>query len=51
MGGLYLIQRMTLLDTLMKIARGMSPGAIRLSIGLEDWHDIIGDLERALEQV
>ncbi|MBY0547038.1 MAG: aminotransferase class I/II-fold pyridoxal phosphate-dependent enzyme [Candidatus Obscuribacterales bacterium] len=35
----------------MKIARGMSPGAIRLSIGLEDWHDIIGDLERALEQV
>jgi methionine-gamma-lyase len=35
----------------IKIARGMSPGAIRLSIGLEDWHDIMGDLEKALEQI
>jgi cystathionine beta-lyase/cystathionine gamma-synthase len=30
---------------------GMEPGGIRLSIGLEDWHDIIEDLRDALEQV
>ena len=30
---------------------GMEPGAIRLSIGLEDWHDITEDLRDALEQV
>lgn len=30
---------------------GLEPGGIRLSIGLEDWHDIIGDLRDALEHV
>jgi cystathionine beta-lyase/cystathionine gamma-synthase len=30
---------------------GMEPGGIRLSIGLEDWQDIIEDLRDALEQV
>jgi cystathionine beta-lyase/cystathionine gamma-synthase len=30
-------------------ARGLAPGGIRLSIGLEDRHDIIADLERTLE--
>lgn len=34
-----------------KIAHGLFPGGIRLSIGLEDWHDIIEDLSKALEQV
>lgn len=34
-----------------KIAHGLAPGGIRLSIGLEDWHDIIDDLRLALEQV
>jgi len=34
-----------------KLARGLVPGGIRLSIGLEDWHDIIADLGAALEQV
>jgi cystathionine beta-lyase/cystathionine gamma-synthase len=35
----------------VKHARGMEPGGIRLSVGLEDWHDIIHDLETALELV
>ncbi|HEX6045412.1 MAG TPA: PLP-dependent aspartate aminotransferase family protein [Pyrinomonadaceae bacterium] len=35
----------------VKHARGMEPGGIRLSVGLEDWHDLIHDLETALEQV
>jgi cystathionine beta-lyase/cystathionine gamma-synthase len=30
---------------------GMEPGGIRLSIGLEDWHDITEDLRDALEHV
>lgn len=30
---------------------GMEPGGIRLSIGLEDWHDISEDLRDALERV
>lgn len=30
--------------------RGLEPGGIRLSVGLEDWHDIIADLEKGLEQ-
>lgn len=30
-------------------ARGIEPGGIRLSVGLEDRQDIIGDLERALQ--
>ena len=29
-------------------ALGLSPGLIRLSVGLEDWRDIIEDLEQAL---
>lgn len=35
----------------IKIAKGLAPGGIRLSIGLEDWHDIIEDLRVALEQI
>ena len=35
----------------VKHARGMEPGGVRLSVGLEDWHDLIHDLETALEQV
>lgn len=35
----------------IKIAKGLAPGGIRMSIGLEDWHDIIEDLELALEQI
>ena len=35
----------------VKQARGLEPGGIRLSIGLEDWHDIIHDLQEALEQI
>jgi methionine-gamma-lyase len=31
-------------------SRGIEPGGIRLSIGLEDRHDLIEDLERALEK-
>lgn len=34
-----------------KRAFGMHPEGIRLSSGLEDWHDIIRDLEIALEKV
>lgn len=34
-----------------KLARGMEPGGVRLAIGLEDWHDIIEDLQAALEGV
>lgn len=34
-----------------KAAGGVSPDGIRLSMGLEDWHDIIADLEAALEVV
>ncbi|HIA51476.1 MAG TPA: PLP-dependent transferase [Candidatus Melainabacteria bacterium] len=34
----------------LKNAIGISPGGIRLSLGLEDWHDIIADLSRALEE-
>ena len=35
----------------VKHARGLQPGGIRLSVGLEDWHDIINDLRIALEQI
>ena len=31
-----------------KIRSGLFPGGIRLSLGLEDWHDIIADLDAAL---
>ena len=34
-----------------KRAKGIEPGGIRLSVGLEDWHDIIGDLKCALNHV
>lgn len=34
-----------------KIAKGLQPGGIRLSVGLEDWLDIIADLEEALAQL
>ena len=34
-----------------KLRTGVQPGGIRLSLGLEDWHDIIADLEDALEAV
>ncbi len=34
-----------------KIRSGLRPGGIRLSLGLEDWHDIIADLEAALAVV
>jgi cystathionine beta-lyase/cystathionine gamma-synthase len=34
-----------------KIAGGLQPGGIRLSLGLEDWHDIIADLNAALAVV
>jgi len=34
-----------------KRARGLVPGGIRLSIGLEDWHDIIADLSASLDHV
>ncbi|MHC5108396.1 MAG: trans-sulfuration enzyme family protein [Planctomycetota bacterium] len=30
---------------------GVVPGGIRISVGLEDWHDIIHDLEEGLAQV
>jgi cystathionine beta-lyase/cystathionine gamma-synthase len=35
----------------VKRARGMEPGGIRLSIGLEDWHDITEDLRKAFEHI
>ena len=35
----------------VKRRRGMEPGGIRLSVGLEDWHDIIEDLRTAFEQI
>lgn len=35
----------------VKRARGLQPGGIRLSIGLEDWHDIINDLQAAFDQI
>ncbi|HVM74368.1 MAG TPA: PLP-dependent aspartate aminotransferase family protein [Candidatus Saccharimonadales bacterium] len=31
-----------------KMRVGLQPGGIRLSLGLEDWHDIIADLQDAL---
>ncbi|QOJ02252.1 MAG: PLP-dependent transferase [Planctomycetia bacterium] len=32
-----------------KAAEGLVPGGVRLSIGLEDWHDLIAELNEALE--
>jgi len=34
-----------------KIALGIVPGGIRLSVGLEDWRDIVEDLYCALEAI
>ena len=34
-----------------KLAGGIEPGGIRLSVGLEDWHDLIEDLGQALDHV
>ena len=34
-----------------KRTKGIEPGGIRLSIGLEDWRDITGDLKCPLDQV
>ena len=34
-----------------KRAFGMHPEGIRMSVGLEDWHDLIRDLELALEKI
>jgi cystathionine beta-lyase/cystathionine gamma-synthase len=34
-----------------KIKSGLRPGGVRLSLGLEDWHDIIADLDAALAVV
>jgi cystathionine beta-lyase/cystathionine gamma-synthase len=34
-----------------KRAFGLHPEGVRLSVGLEDWHDIIRDLELALDKV
>lgn len=33
----------------MKLEKGLVPGGIRMSIGLEDWHDLVADLDAALE--
>ena len=35
----------------VKRRRGMEPGGIRLSVGLEDWHDIIEDLQAAFMRI
>ena len=34
-----------------KLKRGMEPGGVRLSIGLEDWHDLTDDLQHALDSI
>ena len=34
-----------------KRAKRIKPGGISLSVGLEDWNDVIGDLQRALDHV
>jgi methionine-gamma-lyase len=34
-----------------KLSSGLKPGGIRLSLGLENWHDISADLSNALEAV
>lgn len=34
-----------------KLRTGVQPGGVRLSLGLEDWHDIIADLDDALQAV
>jgi methionine-gamma-lyase len=39
------------LSEAVKDARGLEPGGIRLSMGLEDWHDILEDLRAAFALV
>jgi len=34
-----------------KLTKGIEPGGVRLSIGLEDWRDIIEDLDKALDHI
>jgi cystathionine beta-lyase/cystathionine gamma-synthase len=34
-----------------KLERGLVPGGVRISVGLEDWHDLIEDLSEALAHV
>jgi O-succinylhomoserine sulfhydrylase len=34
-----------------RAAIGLSDGVVRLSVGLEDADDLIGDLEQALKQI
>ncbi|MGB0715313.1 MAG: trans-sulfuration enzyme family protein [Phycisphaerae bacterium] len=34
-----------------KRSHGLVPGGIRISVGLEDWHDIMADIEAALAQI
>jgi O-succinylhomoserine sulfhydrylase len=34
-----------------RAAIGLSDGVVRLSVGLEDGDDLIGDLEQALKQI
>jgi O-acetylhomoserine (thiol)-lyase len=41
----------TLLTADELAANGISPGLLRLSIGIEDADDLIGDLERGLSAV
>jgi cystathionine beta-lyase/cystathionine gamma-synthase len=39
------------LSTEEKLETGTEPGGIRISVGLEDWHDIIEDMRAALDHV
>ena len=41
----------TLLPEEEKIRSGLRTGGIRLSLSFKDWHDILADLEDALEVV
>lgn len=34
-----------------KLALGIEPGGIRLAVGLEDWRDLINDLQKAFDHV
>lgn len=34
-----------------KLQRGLLPGGVRLSVGLEDWHDLVSDLEAGLAAI
>ncbi len=35
----------------LKLQRGIVPGGVRLSVGLEDWHDLVADLDAALAAI